>query len=133
MAKYRQDRINEEINHALCEIFREVKDYRVANAFVSVTGVDCAADLSIARVYVSALGGDTPTVIKGLNSAMGFIRGQLSQKCRLRITPELKFIPDTSIEHGADINKLLKSVESDLVVPDDEDEEAESEHDDNEN
>ena len=89
MAKYRQDRINEEINHALCEIFREVKDYRVANAFVSVTGVDCAADLSSARIYVSALGGDTATVIKGLNSAMGFIRGQLSQKCRLRITPEL--------------------------------------------
>jgi len=127
MAKYRQDRINEEINHALCEIFREVKDYRVANAFVSVTGVDCAADLSSARIYVSALGGDTAVVIKGLNSAMGFIRGQLSQRCRLRITPELKFIADTSIEHGADINKLLKSVEDDLTDDDDDNEDEDDE------
>ena len=127
MAKYRQDRINEEINHALCEIFREVKDYRVASAFVSVTGVDCAPDLSIAKVYVSALGGDTAVVIKGLNSAMGFIRGQLSQRCRLRVTPELKFVADTSIAHGSDINKLLKSVESDLV-PDDDDEDEDDDN-----
>ena len=114
MAKYRQDQINEAIKQELSMIFREVKDPRVSNAFVSVTGVDCAADLSIARVYFSALSGDVKQVGKGLTSAMGFIRGQLSQRCRLRVTPELKFIPDDSIQHGAHINTLLRSVEDDL-------------------
>ena len=119
MPKYRQDRINEEISHCLAEIFREVKDPRVSDAFVSVTGVDCAADLSVARVYVSALGSDMKPVIRGLESASGFIRGQLSSRVKLRITPALKFIPDTSIAHGADINKLLHSVEGDLRPPED--------------
>ncbi len=117
MPRYRQDRINEEISRSLAEIFREVKDPRVSEAFVSVTGVDCAADLSVARVYVSALGTDMKPVIRGLESASGFIRGQLSARVKLRITPALKFIPDTSIAHGADINKLLRSVEDDLKEP----------------
>ena len=110
MAKYRQDQINEAIKQELSMIFREVKDPRVSNAFVSVTGVDCAADLSIARVYFSALSGDVKQVGKGLTSAMGFIRGQLSQRCRLRVTPELKFIKDGSIEHGAKIAKFLEEI-----------------------
>ncbi len=115
MAKYRQDVINEEIKNTLSIIFRDVKDYRVRDKFVSVTGVECAPDLSSARVYVSSLMGDKKDVIAGLNSAMGYIRSQLASKCRLRAVPELKFIADSSIEHGASINKLLKSVEKDLV------------------
>jgi len=122
MAKYRQDVINEEIKNTLSLIFRDVKDYRVAGKFVSVTGVECAPDLSSARVYVSSLMGDSKSVIAGLNSAMGYIRSQLASRCRLRAVPELKFISDTSIQHGAHINSLLHKVEKDLIVEEEEEE-----------
>ena len=40
MAKYRQGRINDEMQKEIAEILREVKDPRVSGAFISVIGVD---------------------------------------------------------------------------------------------
>ncbi|MBQ2863187.1 MAG: ribosome-binding factor A, partial [Clostridia bacterium] len=45
----------------------------------------------------------------------GFLRRSLSQKLNLRITPELSFHEDKSIEHGAKIAKILNSIE---ITPD---------------
>ena len=47
----------------------------------------------------------------GLRSSAGFIRRQLAQRMNLRMTPELSFIEDHSIEHGAHIAKLLEGIE----------------------
>jgi len=119
MAIYRTGRVNEEITKALAEILRNVKDPRVATAFVSVTAVDCSADLKFAKVYYSVMGerrkGDTQ---KGLENATGFIRTQLARMLNLRITPELKFIPDDSMKHGAHISSLMKQVEEELAAAD---------------
>ena len=119
MANYRTGRINEEITKALAEILRNVKDPRVAMAFVSVTAVDCSADLKFAKIYYSVMGerrkGDTQ---KGLENATGFIRTQLARTLNLRITPELKFIADDSMKHGARISSLMKQVEEELAAAD---------------
>ena len=119
MANYRTGRVNEELNRALAEILRNVKDPRVATAFVSVTAVDCSADLKNARIYVSVVGerrkGDA---IKGLENATGYIRTQLARTLNLRITPELRFIADDSMKHGAHISALMKQVESELAEAD---------------
>ena len=115
MANYRTGRVNEELNRALCEIVRNVKDPRVSGAFVSITGVDCTPDLKFAKVYYSVMGerrrGDTQ---KGLENAVGYMRTQLAKTLNLRITPELKFIEDTSMKHGAHISSLMKQVEEEL-------------------
>lgn len=115
MANYRTGRVNEEINKALSEILRNVKDPRVANVFVSITGVDCTPDLKNAKVYFSVMGerrkGDT---LKGLENASGYIRTQLARTLNLRITPELKFVSDESMKHGAHISSLMKQVEEEL-------------------
>ena len=113
MAKYRRDRINEEIRKEMTSILRRVKDPRVSDAFISVTAADCTADLKYAKIYYSVLTGDAKETAKGLKAATGFIRRELARALNLRITPELTFIFDQSLEHGARIAELLEQIHRD--------------------
>ena len=110
MANYRRGRINDEMMKEVAMILREVKDPRVGNAFVSVTGAEVTPDLKYAKIYYSALRGDKKELAKGLKAASGYIRSQIAQRLNLRITPELTFILDDSVAHGAHISKLLNSI-----------------------
>lgn len=110
MAKYRRGRINEEMMKETAMILREVKDPRVSGAFISVTGAEVTADLKYAKIWYSAMQGDKKEVAQGLKAATGFIRRQLAERMNLRITPELTFIPDTSIAYGAHISDLLSKI-----------------------
>lgn len=107
MAKYRQSRINEEMFKEAAQIIRTVKDPRVSEAFVSVTGVEVTPDLKYAKIFYSHMQGDKKTVKKGLESSAPYIRGQLAKSLNLRITPELTFVEDTSIAYGAKIEKII--------------------------
>ena len=125
MAKYRQERINDEFRNEIAMILREVKDPRVAKAFVSVTAAEVTPDLKFAKVYYSALMGDKKEVKRGLISSAGFIRGQIAKRMNLRITPEISFVEDNSIEYGAKISKILEGI---TITDPDEDENADGEN-----
>ena len=110
MANYRRGRINEEMQREVAKIIREVKDPRVAKSFISITGAEVTPDLKYAKIYYSAYNADKKEVKMGLRSSAGFIRGQVSKNLNLRITPELTFIEDGSIEYGAKISKILEGI-----------------------
>ena len=111
MAKHRRGRINDEVRNEVAAALREVKDPRVQNAFVSVTGAEVTPDLKYAKIYYSFLQNSDPKeVAKGLKTASGFIRGQIAKRLNLRITPELTFVHDNSIKHGAHIATLLEGI-----------------------
>jgi ribosome-binding factor A len=78
----------------------------------SVTKVETSNDLKYAKIYVSVLGDEVQKaeVMTGLKSAQGFIRKQIAERINLRVTPELKFIMDSSLEHGMKISKLLSEI-----------------------
>ena len=113
MASNRIGRINEEIQRELSEQLRRLKDPRVSQTgMVSVTRVDTTGDLRYARVYISVLDkSQEKDVLKGLKSAAGFLRRELGRTLQLRYTPELQFLPDDSIQHGAHILEILRQVE----------------------
>ena len=113
MASNRISRINEEIQRELSEQFRRLKDPRVSETgMVSITRVDTTGDLRYARIYVSALDkSQEKEVLKGLKSAAGFLRRELGRSLQLRYTPELQFVADDSIQHGAHILEVLRQVE----------------------
>ena len=48
--------------------------------------------------------------VKGLESAGWMIRKEISNKLHLKKCPELKFIADDSIEHSAEIAKMLENI-----------------------
>ncbi len=120
MAKYRRDRINDAVKEEMAQIIRNVKDPRVAEAMVSITGAQVTGDLKFAKIYFSVLGGDKNEVLKGLKSATGFFRSELAKRINLRITPQLTFEYDNSAEYGSNIHAILKTL--DIKDEDDEDE-----------
>ncbi|MCI5676368.1 MAG: 30S ribosome-binding factor RbfA [Clostridia bacterium] len=110
MANYRRGRINDEMQKVVAEILRELKDPRVSDAFLSVTGAEVTPDLKYAKIYYSALRGEPKEIKKGLVSSAGFIRKKVAERMNLRITPEFTFVADDSIRHGAHISELLNSL-----------------------
>ena len=125
MASNRIGRINDEIRAELSEILRSVKDPRVSQAMVTITHVDTTSDLRYARIYVTALDRTgEKDLMRGLKSASGFLRRELGSRLNLRYTPELQFMSDDSIAHGAHILDLLSHVKpanpanADIVLPD---------------
>ena len=111
MASNRIGRINEEIQRELSALIPAVKDPRVSG-MISVTAVETTPDLRYAKAYISVLDKENgERVLKGLRSASGWLRRELGSALRLRYTPELVFQLDASIDKGAHILELLRSVE----------------------
>lgn len=111
MPKYRRARINDEVARVISEALREVKDPRVKDEIITITGCDVSGDLKFAKVYFSVYGVQPEKIKeikKGLYSAAGFLRRALAEKINLRITPELNFEYDNAMERGASISELLK-------------------------
>lgn len=112
MAKHRIDRISEEVKRIVSEIIRnDLNDPRIS-PLCSVIAAEVTPDLRYAKVFISVLGSEEVkhNTMRGLKSAAGFIRRELGKNIELRYSPEVVFELDNSIEHGAYINKLLKTV-----------------------
>ena len=109
MSKYRRGRINDAVAQELAIALSEVREPKVINNFVSITRAEVAPDLKYASIYFSCIG-DSKEAIEGLKTCTGMLRHHLAVKLNLRITPELAFIKDGSIEHGAKIARLIEEI-----------------------
>jgi ribosome-binding factor A len=93
-------------------LHRGLKDPRVhAAGLLTVTRVMLNEDLRVARVFVSFMGAEPPAVaaaLKGLAAAAGFVRGEIGRRLGIKFTPELRFVEDTTAEHVAKIERLLR-------------------------
>ena len=115
MAKYRKNKIDGAFTEECAQVIREIKDPRVSGVMLTVVGADVSADLKFAKVFYSVFGEcDEKELSRGLRSAAPFVRSQLAQRLNLRITPEITFVRDEGIKHGAEISAILKTIEADL-------------------
>jgi len=106
----RNQRLGAQIQRTLSELIRfETKDPGIAD--VSLTAVELSKDLSIARVYFSLLkpDDDPQPALAGLQRAAGFLRRRLGTELSVRHVPELRFVHDDSVAHGAEISRLIDS------------------------
>lgn len=110
MADKKIGRITSDVQLAMSQLLRDVKDPRVSK-LLSIVKVDVSGDLSYATVYVSAIEGYEATVqsVKGLKSAAGYLRRELGSRLKLRKVPELRFVADDSILKSADIMGIINS------------------------
>ncbi len=111
MANYRRGRINDAVAQELAIAIGNLREPKVVNNFVSITRAEVAPDLKYATVYYSAIG-DFKEAGEGLKKCTGILRHHLATTLNLRITPELHFVKDGSIEHGARIAELLEQIKS---------------------
>ncbi|OLE29721.1 MAG: ribosome-binding factor A, partial [Actinobacteria bacterium 13_1_20CM_3_68_10] len=66
-------------------------------------------DLAYAKVFFTTLADaeSLTTIEAGLDRAAGFLRVQLGRRLRLRITPEIRFMHDASVERGVRLSQLI--------------------------
>ena len=107
----RLGRVNEELKREISQVINyELKNPDVTG-MISVTKVKITPDLKYAKVYVSVLNSkNLKKTMEGLKDSSGFIRTRVAQTVNLRITPELIFEYDDSIEYGEKIDAILKSL-----------------------
>jgi ribosome-binding factor A len=107
----RLQRIEHEIVRELSEIVREqLKDPRVG--FVTFLGAHVSPDLRSARVFASPMGDERTArqTRRGIQSAAGFLSGELGKRLQTRNTPTLTFVRDTSIERGVRVTTMIDEV-----------------------
>lgn len=106
-------RLAQEIKKEVSSILAtEVKDPRLG--MISITDVEVARDLAVAKIYFSQLGDEEERArtLEGLERAKGFIRTELAKRLRrVRHTPEIVFLFDPSLEHGTKMDAILKTLQ----------------------
>lgn len=113
MPNFKNARLSEDIKREISGLIRErIKDPRVKDGLVSIVRAELSGDNSHCKVYVSHLDGleASKNAVKGLESAAWMIRKEVSNKLHMKKCPELKFIADNSIEHSAEISKMLEGI-----------------------
>jgi len=101
------DAIRRELSHLL---LRETKDPRLVD--VTITEVRVSPDLRHAWISFTGNAGKAAEQLEGLQSASGFLRGQLGRALHLRYAPELSFQVDESLERSLRVARLLRDVSS---------------------
>ena len=107
----RLNRINEELKKELSSVI----NYKLKNpnvtGMISVTRVKITPDFKYAKIYVSILNSkNVNKTMEGLKESSGFMRNELAKTVNLRITPELVFELDDSLEYGEKIDSILKEL-----------------------
>jgi ribosome-binding factor A len=99
--------IHETVSLILC---KGLNDPRIG--FVTIIAVEVTDDLSLARIFFTAIGDDESRKHSeiGLNSAKGFIRKELGRVLTIRHLPEILFKYDHSQDYGNRIDSILKEI-----------------------
>lgn len=110
----RLNRINEELRKEISHIISFELKNPDATGLISVTKVKVTPDLKYAKVYVSILDSKSEIkTIEALKKSAGFIRSMIAKSVNLRVTPELVFEKDDSLEYGMKIDAILKDLKKD--------------------
>lgn len=88
-------------------IMNDARDNAIKN--ITITGCNVTNDLSFAKIYFTTQL-DKNTMLKDLEEASGYIRGELAERIEIRHTPKIKFVYDESIEYGNRIESIISEL-----------------------
>ena len=104
----RFNRVDEELKKQVSNII--MKDPNL-KGLISVTKAKVTPDLKYAKVYVSILNAkDVKKDLAILKKSAGLTRSLIAKRMNLRITPEIIFELDDSMEYGARIDSILREI-----------------------
>lgn len=107
----RPRQVGDVVRAELARLLREeLRDPHIG--FATITEVEMAPDLRSARVHVSVYGDEEQfrKTVDALNHARGLLRSSVGRNCGLRHAPDLRFVEDHTVERGARIEELLRSI-----------------------
>ncbi len=87
-----------------------LKDPRIG--FVSIMAVRMSPDLQYASVYVSLYGSEKEKKdsLIGLRHSAGWVRRELGRRLKLRLTPEVRFFEDTTLDDVFHLEEVIKEL-----------------------
>lgn len=115
MKHNRMVRVNRLLQTTLADMIPSmVKDPRVQKLpVISVVEVRTTPDLRFAKVYLSIVAPsntEQEAALEGIRRAKGFLRGELGRRVRLRYTPDLDFLLDSSQDNAARVEAILREL-----------------------
>ncbi|OMO74417.1 Ribosome-binding factor A [Corchorus capsularis] len=98
---------------------------RYLSSVTTISDVEVSADLQVVKVYVSVFGDERgkEIALAGLKSKAKYIRSMLGKRMKLRLTPQIRFIEDESLERGSRVIAILDKIKAEKSIAADEDEE----------
>jgi ribosome-binding factor A len=114
---HRVERIAEQVREEVSQILStEVADPGVG--LVTVTRVRVTPDLSLARIYWTALGdaNQRKQTAKALGRAAAYVRHLLSTRMTLRRSPEVQFIYDQSVAAQDRVEQILQELKEEQAA-----------------
>jgi ribosome-binding factor A len=114
----RVERVAAAIRREVSELLHGgLRDERVQQGLVSVTGVEVAGDLQHCKVFVSVYGSDDDRTqaLAGLRAATPYVKGELGRRLRMRRTPEVVFQLDRGLERGMTVLGVLHRLEEERL------------------
>ncbi len=117
----RATRVAEVIRAEIADMLtRGLKDPRVG--FVSIMGVRMSPDLRYANVYISLMGSEKEkkSSLIGLKNSAGWIRRELGKNLRLRLTPEVRFFEDSTLDEVYHLEERFREIRESEVLLDEE-------------
>lgn len=107
----RTARVNELLREILADSLERLDDDRLV--LLTVTGVECEADLRRARVFYDNLDGPDgdEAVLEALAELRPRLQAAINREARLKRTPELSFLPDPAVRTAARLEAVLRDVQ----------------------
>mgnify|MGYP000341183587 CR=1 FL=1 len=110
----RTARVSQQLHKEIANILNHEFKHQVPEiGMVTVSGVEVSRDLAYAKVFVTFLEMDeakNKASMKLLDEGKSFVRGLLGRRVKMRNTPALRFIQDSSITEGMRISNLVSQV-----------------------
>jgi ribosome-binding factor A len=107
--------IGDQVRAELATIIqRDISDNDIK--FVTFTEVEISTDIRVAKIFVSVLGSadDQKSTMKALERHKNKIRFLIGQRLKLRVTPELHFVQDSTAENAVKMGKLIDEAVKDI-------------------
>jgi len=111
MNTVRQNKVARLLQKEISLIFQLNYGNWFPNTMVTVTVVRVSPDFSFAKVYLSVFGKmEAKECVDLISAHSKLVRGELGRRIgkQLRITPEVAFYIDDSLDYAEEIDKLLK-------------------------
>ena len=112
MMQKRNEKVRKMLMKEIADILqRDIRDARISGV-VSILDVEVSHDNSYAKIYYSVFGDDEQKekTKEAIVKHTPKIRYEIGKRIRLRLTPELRFIYDDSIERGSKIHEIMEKI-----------------------
>lgn len=105
----RADRVSSLVKGILGELISQsLHDPQARQAVI--TKVELGDDLRLATVGFMVISGDRVAALTGLERARSFLRRELGRRLSMKVTPDLRFRYDDSLDAVARIDEILNDI-----------------------